>query len=66
MTLFTSATDASTSGNTRKEDETRQLARFVPHVFVGCFSPELDRILADTLENSLVELRRYEEARISQ
>jgi hypothetical protein len=63
---FTSATHASTSGNTEKEDETWRLARFVPHVSVGCLSPQLGRLLADTLKSSVAELRRDEEVRTSQ
>ena len=60
------ATDASTSDDPRKEDETLRLARLVPHAFVDCFSSELCRLLADALKSSVAELRKDEEVRMSQ
>ena len=63
--MLTSAADASTVGSPRKEDETWQLTRFAPHESVRYFSSDLGRLLADTLRNSLAELRKDEEARMS-
>ena len=49
-----------------KENETWQLARFVPYVPVGRFSSELGRFIADTLKSSVADLRKDEEARMHQ
>ena len=63
--MLTSVTEASTIVNPRKEDEAWQLTRFAPHESVRYFSSDLGRLLADTLRNSLAELRKDEEARMS-
>ena len=62
--MFTSATDPFANGNLG--GSVSHLARFVRRAFVGCLSSESGRLLADVLKNSVAELRRDDEGRMSQ
>jgi len=57
--------DATPSGRPRREDEVPLLARFVQRVSVIIFPSECGRLVAGALKDSVAELRKDEEARIS-
>lgn len=65
--MLTSATDTTSGGSSRREDDIAFFARFVwrqstvyPHLSVS------SRLVADTLEDNVAELREDEQARTSQ
>ena len=62
--MLPSVTDA--SANPGRGDDALQLARFVRRVSHRYFSSDSRRLLADALKGSVAELRRDDEARMSQ
>ena len=64
---FTSATDPTTSGHARRDNEVELLARFVQCGSVASvLASKFDRLVADALKDSVAELRKDEETRVSQ
>lgn len=55
-----------TSDSLGRVDDITQLARFVRRVCVGYFSSDSGRLLADALKGGVAELRKDDEARMSQ
>ena len=62
----TGATDATISEDPRREDEATLLARFVRRVLVVILAAERCRLVADALKDSVMELRKVEETKMSQ
>ena len=62
----TSTTDATISGHPRREDDVALLARFVRYVSTVILASECFRLVADTLKDSVMELRTAEETRMSE
>ena len=63
--MSTSATDATEGGRPRREDDVTLLARFVLRVPTVLLVSECRRSVADALKDSVAELRKDEETRIS-
>ena len=61
-----SASDASAIGEAGKGGDVEMLAGFVPRALVSHFSPEFNRLLVGAIRDGVAELRRNDEARISQ
>ena len=62
----TGVTDATISGDPRREDEVALLARFVQRALVVILAPDFSRLVANALKDSVMELRKGEEAKMSQ
>jgi hypothetical protein len=53
------------SGHSKREDDMALLARFVQGCIGRQFASKCDRLVADALKDSVAELRKDEEARVS-
>lgn len=62
----TSATDATISEHSRREDDVALLARFVRRVLAAILASECPRLVTDALKDTVMELRKDEETRISE
>ena len=62
----TSATDATISGHSRREDDVALLARFVRSVLAVILASECPRLVADAPKDTVMELRKDEETRMSE
>jgi len=62
----TGTTDATISGDPRREDEVELLARFVQRALVTILAPDFCRLVADALKDSVMELQKVEEEKMSQ
>ena len=63
--MSTSATDATIGGHPRREDDIALFARFVRHVLAVILASECCRLVTDGLKNTVIELRKDEETRMS-
>ena len=64
--MLTSAADATTSGHPGREDDIALLARFVRRVLAVILVSEYRRFVADALKDSVTELRKDEQTRMSE